>query len=147
VIYWAWNNLLSVTQQYIIMTRNGAEIHLWKNLGVDKLMARFRPGGGSQGGGGASPARSSAAGAASVAPTTSSLAPPAPSSGDGVVAAKAAKAVMTREQALKTLGLAPGATSAQVEAAYKARARQNGSLNGSERLNQARDVLRGPQSS
>ena len=50
---------------------------------------------------------------------------------------------MTREQALKTLGLAPGASAAQIEAAYKARTRQRGSLNGSPRLSQAREVLRG----
>ncbi|HEX5958862.1 MAG TPA: membrane protein insertase YidC, partial [Hyphomicrobiaceae bacterium] len=46
VIYWAWNNLLSLTQQYIIMKRNGAEIHLWKNMGIDKLLAGFGSGGG-----------------------------------------------------------------------------------------------------
>jgi YidC/Oxa1 family membrane protein insertase len=32
VIYYTWNNLLSVTQQYFIMTRQGVEIHLFKNL-------------------------------------------------------------------------------------------------------------------
>jgi YidC/Oxa1 family membrane protein insertase len=32
VIYWAWNNLLSVTQQYFIMTRNGVKVELWDNL-------------------------------------------------------------------------------------------------------------------
>ena len=32
VIYWAWNNLLSVTQQYIIMRRNGVKVELWDNL-------------------------------------------------------------------------------------------------------------------
>ncbi len=36
VIYWAWNNVLSLLQQYWIMKKNGAEIHLWKNLGVEK---------------------------------------------------------------------------------------------------------------
>ena len=46
-------------------------------------------------------------------------------------------------QALRTLGLEPGATASQIEAAYRARARQNGSLNGSEKLSRARDVLRG----
>ena len=51
---------------------------------------------------------------------------------------------MTREQALKTLGLAPGATAAQIEAAYRSRARQRtASLNGSGRLQPAREVLRG----
>ncbi|HZW46693.1 MAG TPA: membrane protein insertase YidC [Microvirga sp.] len=32
VIYWAWNNLLSVTQQAFIMRRNGVKIELWDNL-------------------------------------------------------------------------------------------------------------------
>jgi hypothetical protein len=54
-----------------------------------------------------------------------------------------AKTEMTREQALTTLGLEHGATAAEIDAAYKVRARQNGSLNGSEKLNRARDVLRG----
>ena len=44
VIYWAWNNVLSLLQQYTIMRKNGAEIHLWKNMGVDKMMARLRSG-------------------------------------------------------------------------------------------------------
>jgi hypothetical protein len=50
---------------------------------------------------------------------------------------------MTREQALRTLGLQPGATGSEIEAAYRARARQSGGLNGSEKLSRARDVLRG----
>ena len=36
VIYWAWNNALSVTQQYIIMRRHGNETQL------DKLIAHLR---------------------------------------------------------------------------------------------------------
>lgn len=32
VIYWAWNNALSVTQQYVIMRRQGAKVELWDNL-------------------------------------------------------------------------------------------------------------------
>jgi YidC/Oxa1 family membrane protein insertase len=32
VIYWAWNNTLSVTQQSFIMHRHGAKIELWDNL-------------------------------------------------------------------------------------------------------------------
>ncbi len=32
VIYWAWNNTLSVIQQSVIMHRNGAKIELWTNL-------------------------------------------------------------------------------------------------------------------
>ena len=32
VIYWAWNNTLSVTQQYFIMKRHGAEVNLLGNI-------------------------------------------------------------------------------------------------------------------
>jgi len=32
VIYWAWNNSLSVIQQSIIMRRNGAKVELWDNV-------------------------------------------------------------------------------------------------------------------
>jgi YidC/Oxa1 family membrane protein insertase len=32
VIYWAWNNLLSVIQQSVIMQKHGAKIELWDNL-------------------------------------------------------------------------------------------------------------------
>jgi YidC/Oxa1 family membrane protein insertase len=32
VIYWAWNNLLSVSQQSYIMHRHGAKIELWDNI-------------------------------------------------------------------------------------------------------------------
>jgi YidC/Oxa1 family membrane protein insertase len=32
VIYWAWNNLLSVIQQSVIMRKHGAKIELWDNL-------------------------------------------------------------------------------------------------------------------
>ncbi|HRE20996.1 MAG TPA: membrane protein insertase YidC, partial [Rhabdaerophilum sp.] len=38
VIYWAWNNTLSVLQQYTIMKRMGTKIELW-----DNLMGTFRP--------------------------------------------------------------------------------------------------------
>ena len=184
VIYWAWNNLLSLTQQYIIMKRNGAEIHLWKNLGVEKIMARFRSGGqGGQGGSGGSAAggagsgflgragalvrggaekltrradgsaealgssapQDGAAAQAEAQPQAASGAVHAEQKGDGHAARAASKAkpAMTREEALRALGLQPGATPAQIDAAYRARARQKGSLNGSERLNRARDVLRG----
>jgi YidC/Oxa1 family membrane protein insertase len=39
VIYWAWNNVLSLAQQYYISKKNGAEIHLWKNTGLDRVYA------------------------------------------------------------------------------------------------------------
>jgi len=32
VVYWAWNNILSLAQQYMIMKRQGADIHLLDNL-------------------------------------------------------------------------------------------------------------------
>jgi YidC/Oxa1 family membrane protein insertase len=32
VIYWTWNNTLSLTQQYFIMKRAGAKVELWNNL-------------------------------------------------------------------------------------------------------------------
>jgi YidC/Oxa1 family membrane protein insertase len=34
VIYWAWNNFLSILQQAAIMKRQGVEIPLLENLGV-----------------------------------------------------------------------------------------------------------------
>ena len=36
VIYWAWNNLLSVMQQGYIMRRNGVDIELFANLGLKR---------------------------------------------------------------------------------------------------------------
>jgi YidC/Oxa1 family membrane protein insertase len=180
VIYWAWNNLLSLTQQYIIMKRNGAEIHLWKNLGVEKALARARSGGG--GGSGPGTAQPAGAGAPSAGggmlgrlaqqadglrralaqklPVGNGAAQPAASDGasahagpatDGAAqastTAQGSHGSMTREQAFKALGLEPGATEAQIDAAYRARARQNGSLNGSEKLSRAREVLRGGEGS
>jgi YidC/Oxa1 family membrane protein insertase len=32
VIYWTWNNILSISQQWIIMTRSGVKFELWDNL-------------------------------------------------------------------------------------------------------------------
>ncbi|MEO1106062.1 MAG: membrane protein insertase YidC, partial [Pseudomonadota bacterium] len=32
VIYWAWNNFLSVLQQYVIMRRLGVKVELWDNI-------------------------------------------------------------------------------------------------------------------
>ncbi|MEM8551109.1 MAG: membrane protein insertase YidC [Pseudomonadota bacterium] len=32
VIYWAWNNFLSVLQQYVIMRRQGVKVELWDNV-------------------------------------------------------------------------------------------------------------------
>jgi len=43
VIYWTWNNTLSVTQQYLIMRRNGVKVELWDNLTkmFNRLTTRF----------------------------------------------------------------------------------------------------------
>ncbi len=40
VMYWAWSNTLSLLQQYHINKKNGAEIHLWKNIGLERLLGR-----------------------------------------------------------------------------------------------------------
>ena len=32
VIYWTWNNTLSVLQQYVILKRSGGKVELWDNL-------------------------------------------------------------------------------------------------------------------
>ncbi len=37
VIYYTWNNLLGVAQQWYIMSRQGVEVHLFKNLRLDNL--------------------------------------------------------------------------------------------------------------
>jgi YidC/Oxa1 family membrane protein insertase len=41
VIYWTWNNTLSVLQQYFIMRKNGVKVELWDNL--TKMFAKLRP--------------------------------------------------------------------------------------------------------
>jgi YidC/Oxa1 family membrane protein insertase len=43
VVYWAWNNTLSVLQQSVIMRRHGAKIELWDNL--KSTFARNKAGG------------------------------------------------------------------------------------------------------
>jgi YidC/Oxa1 family membrane protein insertase len=43
VIYWTWSNLLSMIQQYVIMRREGAEIHLFNNLKLGGLAKRLAP--------------------------------------------------------------------------------------------------------
>ena len=41
VIYWAWNNTLSVLQQSVIMHKNGAKIELWDN--IKSLFTKKKP--------------------------------------------------------------------------------------------------------
>jgi len=40
VIYWAWNNLLSVLQQGVIMRKQGVAIELFSNMGLEKIFKR-----------------------------------------------------------------------------------------------------------
>ncbi|HEV7291423.1 MAG TPA: membrane protein insertase YidC [Devosia sp.] len=42
VIYWAWNNTLSVAQQWFIMKRHGAEVNLFGNI-VDSFRRKPKP--------------------------------------------------------------------------------------------------------
>ena len=32
VIYWTWNNFLSISQQWFIMSKNGVKVELWGNV-------------------------------------------------------------------------------------------------------------------
>ena len=32
IIYWAWNNLLSIAQQWVIMSRQGVKVELFNNI-------------------------------------------------------------------------------------------------------------------
>ncbi|SFZ86384.1 protein translocase subunit yidC [Devosia enhydra] len=42
VIYWAWNNFLSITQQWIIMKRHGVEVDLFGNI-ISSFRRKPRP--------------------------------------------------------------------------------------------------------
>jgi YidC/Oxa1 family membrane protein insertase len=42
VIYWAWNNTLSIAQQWFIMKRHGVEVNLFGNI-VDSLRRKPKP--------------------------------------------------------------------------------------------------------
>ena len=147
VIYWAWNNVLSLLQQYAIMRKNGAEIHLWKNTGLDKLLARAKSGQGIDVGGAMARGSASLRRGAEVLGQRIGAGKKSDAAGDkgSVATASNSGSEMTREQALRTLGLEPGATDTEIDAAYKKHVPQNGSLNGSEKLSQAREVLRGKE--
>jgi YidC/Oxa1 family membrane protein insertase len=41
VIYWTWNNLLTTAQQYLVMKRQGVEIHLFENLKPPAFLKRL----------------------------------------------------------------------------------------------------------
>jgi len=161
VIYWAWNNVLSLLQQYTIMRRNNAEVHLWKNLGVEKWKAGFEAAKALD----VTKLKGQLASASSRLPQ--SLAKALQRGGgkrakggeggaSGVARAvnEARREIMTREQALRTLGLEPDATEKEIDAALaeqELRRRESG-LNGSDhaiaaRIDAARDILRGKESS
>jgi YidC/Oxa1 family membrane protein insertase len=36
VIYWTWNNSLSILQQWFIMRRQGVHVNLLENMGIRK---------------------------------------------------------------------------------------------------------------
>jgi YidC/Oxa1 family membrane protein insertase len=48
VIYWTWNNILTIAQQWYIMHRQGVEVNLFENMGLDKLFNRLGVGGSSK---------------------------------------------------------------------------------------------------
>ncbi len=41
VIYWVWNNVLSIAQQWIIMRRQGVKVDLLENTGLNKLLEKY----------------------------------------------------------------------------------------------------------
>ena len=41
VIYWTWSNILSVAQQYVMMRRQGVEVHLFNNLKPPQFLKRL----------------------------------------------------------------------------------------------------------
>jgi YidC/Oxa1 family membrane protein insertase len=49
VIYWAWNNFLSVIQQAVIMVRQGVEIPLLENLGIKNSKTKAKAKGEAEG--------------------------------------------------------------------------------------------------
>jgi YidC/Oxa1 family membrane protein insertase len=150
VIYWAWNNVLSLIQQYAIMRRNNTEVHLWKNLGVDKWKARLATAKGvdmskvKERIAGASSAVQQSLGKALKRDQKADGGPPQAARDDGARS-------MTREQALRTLGLRSDATEGEIDAALakESKRRQTG-LNGSDhaiaaKLDAAREILRGKE--
>ena len=162
VIYWAWNNVLSLIQQYAIMRKNNTEVHLWKNLGVDKWQARMASAKGVGIGkmvdvskvkgrlAGASSTLQQSLGKALKRDQKADAGQSKATHGDG---AGSSTGSMTREQALRTLGLRSDATEGEIDAALAKQSthRQSG-LNGSDhaiaaKIDAARDILRGKEGS
>jgi YidC/Oxa1 family membrane protein insertase len=141
VIYWAWNNVLSLIQQYTIMRKNNTEVHLWKNLGIDKMRAWWASGSRPDLG----RVRERLAGASSALPQSLGR---ALKRGAASGASDANNGSMTREQALQAFGLEPDASEDEIEAALtRDSTRQQAGLNGSDhaiaaRRAEARQILR-----
>jgi YidC/Oxa1 family membrane protein insertase len=168
VIYWAWNNVLSLLQQYAIMRRNNAEIHLWKNLGKNLGLGTWTARTARWFGGAATP------GASQGNPSSKGAGSDAGSTGLSELTARAgqvatqlagrlaerfgrgrptsdaeatdAKAPMTREEALRMLGLKLDATPGEIETALRREPLRG--LDGSDRaggtdIAAARELLRG----
>jgi YidC/Oxa1 family membrane protein insertase len=150
VIYWAWNNVLSIIQQVWIMQKNGVENPIWKNLGLEWLAEHLKPLT-------SPPAPIALEETATndqgrIESTKVPAQPPPDGAGESAIEAPAASEPpkapgMTREQALKVLGLHATATEAQVEKAYNERIKRFdpaklGSDAKSARLVEARNVLK-----
>jgi YidC/Oxa1 family membrane protein insertase len=41
VIYYTWNNMLSMAQQYLMMKREGVPVHLFENLRPPAFVAKL----------------------------------------------------------------------------------------------------------
>jgi YidC/Oxa1 family membrane protein insertase len=159
VIYWAWNNVLSLLQQYTIMRRNNTEVHLWKNLGADKWKARLAAAKGLDLG----KLKGHITNASSKLPPSVGRAlgrgdgkgakdGKSSTTGAARAANEARRTPMTRDQALHALGLEPDATEKEIDAALATEElkRRQGGLNGSDhaiaaRIDAAREILRGKE--
>jgi YidC/Oxa1 family membrane protein insertase len=160
VIYWAWNNVLSLLQQYAIMRRNNTEVHLWKNLGADKWKTRFAAARGLD----VSKIKGHISSASSKLPQSvnkalqrgdakSAKAGKSGSVGVARAANDARRETMTREQALRTLGLEQNASDTEIDAALSEQElkRRKDGLNGADhaiaaKIDAARNILRGKES-
>jgi hypothetical protein len=157
--------VLSLLQQYYIMQKNGAEIHLWKNLGTEKWQTRLATVRSLDAGklkermGAASASLPQVLGKA-----MSAMQRPAGAKATGAADAgrqrddgsdaSAAKdeTPMTREQALRTLGLELDATQTEIDAALDRQTRRQKGLNGSDhviaaKIDEAREILRSKEGS
>ncbi len=42
MLYWTWNNILTFSQQALIMKRQGADVDISENLGIKRLTERLK---------------------------------------------------------------------------------------------------------